>query len=183
MTKTERIAALIAKGTYKNEDKPWLEAMPDAAIEALSKGHEPVAAPPAPAPTPAPTAAAAAPAAIVQTMEQFLASAPAELREPLMAGHLANQARRTQLITSLKATGRNKFTDEQLASFTTDHLVNLADLAQVPTAQPAAPVNYALRGVAADPVQEAEPVPAPPSLVDAIRTAAGQPVLVHPSRA
>jgi hypothetical protein len=175
MDKNARIAALIAAGTYKDTDKPWLEAMPVEALEALSKGHTPAApAPaPAPAPVPAPAPAAPVPAALTggasqQTAEQFIAAAPEGIRETLMDGYRASQQRRAALITALKGTGRNKFTDEQLASFSTDHLQNLAELATVPVAT-LVPANYALRGVPQpEPVSE-DVIEAPPSLIAALQ--------------
>ena len=96
-----------------------------------------------------------------------------------MDGYRTSQARRTQLITALKANERNSFTDEQLAAFSTEYLTRLADLAAIPAVVPTfAPTNYALRGVPQpEPVAE-ETIEGPPSLVDNIRTAAGKPELV-----
>ncbi len=165
MDKNARIAALIAAGTYKDSDKPWLETMPVEALEALAKGHTPAA----PAPAPAPAPAALTGGATRQTAEQFIGTIDDPmLRESLMDGYRASQQRRAALITALKGTGRNKFTDEQLLAFSTDHLQNLAELATVPVAT-LVPANYALRGVPQpEPVSE-EVIEAPPSLITALQ--------------
>jgi hypothetical protein len=67
-----------------------------------------------------------------QTLEQFLAAAPPELRPVLEASLKMHSNRKAQLVGSIKANARNKFTDEQLNSFELPMLENLAEMAVVP---------------------------------------------------
>lgn len=67
----------------------------------------------------------------VQTMAEYLASAPLELRETLQEGMRLQKARKDDLISAIKANADNKFTDEVLAGFDTPTLDNIAALAKV----------------------------------------------------
>lgn len=182
MNRDERIAALITKGTYKDADKTWLTAMPDAAFDTLAKSHEaPPAATPPPAPAPAPATAAAAAAttppaniggASAQTAEQFFAAVGDPLlRESLQDGYRVSQERRAALITALKGTGRCQYSDEELSAKTLGELEKLSQLASVP-APAILTANFGGRGIPPASNKTTQTIDDPPSLTDAIRTAA-----------
>jgi hypothetical protein len=63
------------------------------------------------------------------TTAQWLAAMPKDMRESIEQGQRLLQKARTDLVTSIKANSRNKFTDEQLSSFDIPTLENLAALA------------------------------------------------------
>jgi len=132
-------------------------AMPDPTATATPQAT-PAATPPAPAPAPAPAAGGlqqqAAPSPPVapppepkkpQTVEEFLTSAPAEIRESLEAGLRMHKERKTSLVAGLKANARNKFTEAQLNAFDIQTLENLTELARVPDYSGQAPAVDALR--------------------------------------
>lgn len=163
MNREARVAALIASGKFKETDKTWLAQVPEEHFSTLegaqpsqpatppSTPATPPAAPQAPTTTPtAPATPAAEPAAnptamstSPQTADQFINSvADPDLRQSLREGMRMASERRQSLIASLKATGRNKFTDQQLAEKTTDELIMLTELAAVPP-----PVTFEGRGL------------------------------------
>lgn len=88
---------------------------------ALSAQTLPSGAPPV---APVVVAAAAAP-----TAEQYVANAPAEVREVLEFGLGMQRARRTDLVGRIKANSRNKFTDPELAKLSMTDLERIAALA------------------------------------------------------
>jgi hypothetical protein len=65
------------------------------------------------------------------TTEEYIASAPAEIREHLEAGLKLHRARRNALIDGLKANARCKFTEDQLRAKSIDELEVLIELAAV----------------------------------------------------
>jgi hypothetical protein len=69
------------------------------------------------------------PAPKVQSVDEFLATAPPEMRDSLREGMRLQAQRRESLITAVKANSANKFTDDQLTAFDTPTLENLATLA------------------------------------------------------
>jgi hypothetical protein len=166
MNKAERIAALIAAGTYKDSDKPWLEAMPEAAIETLATTQEKAAAgQPVSAPVSTPPSAAGE----VRTAQQFFDTiGDPQLKESMMESHRHLQERRSAIITSLKATGRCNYTEAELGAMSTQSLQNLASLASVPTPAASLIANFAARGVPAEQVNE-EVIEQPPSLIAALQ--------------
>jgi hypothetical protein len=85
------------------------------------------------APPAEPRTAAAAASAPPATFDQLLASASPEVREQLEQGRRILQASKDGIIAGLKASGRCKFTDDQLKAFSLDQLESLAALANVPT--------------------------------------------------
>jgi hypothetical protein len=68
-----------------------------------------------------------------QTLDQFINSAPPEMQEVMRQSLALHQARKTELVDSILATNRSKFTKEQLSAFSIDMLEGLASLAAVPT--------------------------------------------------
>jgi hypothetical protein len=149
MTKTERVNALIANkaGKFTENHRAWLESLTEEQLGLL----EPVAAPtPAPTPaTPAPTAnvapcpcaetpktpaTAAAPTTPSEpvTLEQYINSAPSELREVLQSGVRMNAERRTDLIAGIRANKENQFSEDELKGMSLQTLERMAKLARVP---------------------------------------------------
>lgn len=68
-----------------------------------------------------------------KTMQEFLASAPAEVRESIEDGLKLHQEKKDALIAGLKANKRNAFSDEELRAKKMDELVKLSRLAEVET--------------------------------------------------
>jgi hypothetical protein len=66
------------------------------------------------------------------TAEEYLAAAPAGVREALESGMRMHQAHKDTLITKLTSTNRCKFTADQLKAMDIPMLENLVDLAAVP---------------------------------------------------
>jgi hypothetical protein len=99
---------------------------PTPAAGAEATGNAPAA------PNAAPTVEASAAPVQEQTVEQFLASAPAGIREVLQSGMTMVDRQRTALITKIKANSKNKFSDDQLKGFDLGHLEALAELAEPP---------------------------------------------------
>jgi Uncharacterized protein conserved in bacteria (DUF2213) len=185
MTKAERIAALIASGRFKDADKVWLENTPDEGLTAFEATPAVAAAAPAapvvpvapavvPAAAPAaalPVAAAAAPAAPL-TVEAFVASAPAEIKDFLSAGLAAAQSKKTATIATIKASGRNDYTDVELNGMTQKDLDRLVKLSG--TVVPA--VDFSGRGApraaaAGTNTDDPDAPPPPPNLYAAVRAA------------
>jgi hypothetical protein len=160
MDKALRIKALIdgSKGRFTDVDKPWLEAVPEDRLKVLETEAPPVATP---------VANAAAPVKPEEpkplTLDQYVAAAPAEIREALTAGVKANAEKRQAVIKALKDTKRCTFTDEQLAAMSLEQLEQLRALAG--TAEP-----VTMDGViVTNRVAPATGVDAPPSLINTIR--------------
>lgn len=111
---------------------------------ATSGQADPAASTPAvESPTPAAAVTVETAAPKVLTTEEFLASAPPEVRASLQRTLAREQAQKTQLVGELKAHAGNKFTEDQLNSFSIEVLEGMAALAGV-KAQ-AAPVDYSGR--------------------------------------
>lgn len=74
-----------------------------------------------------------APAAPVapRTMSQYLSDMPEEMREVFTSGLKLHNQKKEGIIKTLKDSGRNKFTDDQLRGMSMDMLENLASLADV----------------------------------------------------
>jgi hypothetical protein len=62
-------------------------------------------------------------------VDEFLATAPPEMRESLREGMRLQQQRRDGLIAGIKLNSANTFTDEQLAAYDTQALEAIAALA------------------------------------------------------
>jgi hypothetical protein len=107
------------------------------------------AAPPVAASTPAPIPAAPQ---VPQTLEQFIASAPENLKGELAEALRVQSARKDVLISTLRATNRCDFSDDELRQMSLTQLESFAKLAGAtvqgtPSEVPAQPANFA--GVAA----------------------------------
>lgn len=125
VTKTEKIAALIANGSFVEADRAALEAFPDATIDRLS------APKPAVVPAPAPVVTNTAPAPV--TLEGYLATVPDGFREIVVNAlntHASKHAALVELVTNAPG---NKFSKDQLTGMKMDVLEGIAAL--LPTAQ------------------------------------------------
>ena len=69
---------------------------------------------------------------VQRTMSEYLADMPAEMQEVFQSGLRLHTQRKADLVTSIKASGRCKFSDDTLKSMGIDMLENLAELANVP---------------------------------------------------
>lgn len=67
------------------------------------------------------------------TTEEYINSAPAEIREVLQSSLSLHNSRKNTLIANLKSTGRCKMTDAFLKAQSLESLENLAELAAVPS--------------------------------------------------
>lgn len=184
-TKEERIKALLEhkKLGLTDASRQALEAMPDETLTALEQAAALTTEPKAAATEPkaeqpkaeqqtqaAPQAETKAAAQAPLTAEQFIAQAPVEIQESLREGMRAAAERRNGFIAALKASGRCKFTDEQLAAKSTTELEQLVELAGA--AKPDVQVAGVLPRAAGSGDEKKAP-PAPPSLIGSIRAARG----------
>ncbi len=132
MDKALRIKALIdgSKGRFTEADKPWLEAIPEERLNVLEQAPEKKEE----AKPPVEPVVEVKDEKKPQTADEYAAAAPPEVREVLQAGLKANKDKRTAIINTLKATGRNTFSDEQLGKFSLEELEQLQKLGAVPEA-------------------------------------------------
>jgi hypothetical protein len=186
-TMNERIAALIANGRFKEEDKTWLEKVPEARFEALEaaqpnppKPVEPPAPAPAPAPAPNPPAPAPKPAeesraaaAVPKTTEEYLATLPAAVAGPIRQGIRAAESRKAATIKALKDSGRCKFDDAALNAKDQDELDMLMDLAGVSTQPQSVDFGAGNAPRAAETKDKGRP-PAAPDFFEASRKASAK---------
>lgn len=154
----------------KSELVKFLETATDAQLEALSKAIET----PAPAVVPAPVAepvVASAPKA--KTEAEFLADAPAEIRETLEAGLRVGRATKAATIKTLKDSGRCSFSDEALNAKNQDELNQMVALAGI-TVAASAPVDFSGQALPRVPAAAgSNQAPAPADLNAAIKAARG----------
>jgi hypothetical protein len=81
----------------------------------------------------------------VQTVDQYLASAPPEIRRVLEGALSAEKTQRENLVKAIKANSANVFTDEDLAAMNVNQLGKLAALAGASTqVLNSAPTSFAL---------------------------------------
>lgn len=130
MDKEAFISSLIANQAtrFSEDDREFLDGLDEKVLEKM----EPVEA----APIEDPEAAGAPIVSIVNnaaptvpTVEEFLATAPADVRSVLNQGLALQKQQRMDLTKAIKSNSRNKFSDEQLAGFDLDQLFNMAELA------------------------------------------------------
>lgn len=149
----------------KEEAVKAIETATEAQLEALGKVFETPAAqvetPAAQVETPAVAAAAKTP-----TFAEVIAAASEADRDAFNTGKAAGEAKRAETIAALKATGRNAFSDQELASKSQAELDNLVKLAG------SAKTDFSAAG-AARVAEGSEAIPAAPSLTDAVRAARG----------
>lgn len=140
----DRVASLIANAasTYTAEDSDWLSELNETQLEKLEapyKANEGADKTTAPDKTNTTQADTYTPE---QKWEAFMNSAPAEFRAVINAGTRALDAKRTDLITKIKANAKNTFTDEELKGMPDVVLEKMASMA-TPEVKPA---NYGGQG-------------------------------------
>lgn len=169
MNKKELVDKLISNTitAWKEEDRTSLEAMDEGVLAKMVPVEN---ADPAPKPatkkdeeeaepkkTPATNAAV--------TPEQYLSNAPAGVREVLQDAMVTHSAKKAQLIATITANKKNKFTQDQLSAMSANELEAIAALAAGEEADPAPrPMNFggmAPVGNAAGAGEPEEPLEAP----------------------
>ena len=93
-----------------------------------------------------------------QTVQEYIASAPEGMREVLNSGIRANESRRAELTSQIKANSKNKFEDSILATFDLATLENLAALAVTD--------DYSTRGGPRYNEEDPDAIPAPEPVFD-----------------
>lgn len=88
------------------------------------------------------------------SVNEYISNAPTEMQEMLKSGLKMHTQRKTQIIQTLKDSGRCNFGDDYLQAQSLETLENLADLAAVPT--------YKGRAVPEPEVQSTDAVPSAP---------------------
>jgi hypothetical protein len=181
MNKEQVVNQLIANTSspWTEEDRESLMGMSEAKLAAIVGNSKPAGEPePAKAPEPAvvaPAQPAAAPKAPEQnaqpaapavnaepTVEQYIANAPAGMRDMLAAGLAAHNAEKAKLVAAITANKRNLFSAAQLNAKDLAELKALAMLAQEPKQQsPAVPSYLGMAEPAAVGNQAEEPLVAP----------------------
>jgi hypothetical protein len=123
------IMQVVPKGETMttNSATPASASAPEATASTPTP-ETPVVETPAPAPAPAAVTQAAKPL----TAQEFIDSAPAEIRDMLSSGLQLHTQRKATLIKALKDTGRCKFDDVKLNGMSVDDLQNLVDLSAAP---------------------------------------------------
>ncbi len=131
MNKEQMIAKLIANGQWSDGDKETLSALSEEALQQLVKAAE---AKPEPKAEEKPKAnekkeepKPVEPKPV--TLNDYIASAPAEVQEVLNQSLRIHKQTRDGMIAKIKANARNKFSDEQLEAMGLDALEAIAALA------------------------------------------------------
>jgi len=75
-----------------------------------------------------------------ETVEEYIAKAPASIQDMLRSGVQAHLAEKASLINQITANSRNPFTPEQLQAKGLDELKAIAQLAEVPATKPEVPL-------------------------------------------
>lgn len=152
-TKKEKVDFLIgnADSGWVEVDREHLDKTPDAALDkivanaevsiAAKKGAKDLK----PAPIPAPVVNSDPPPAVPakpQTPEEYIANAPAGVREVLMNSVSVYNAEKGRLVDAIVANKQNRFSKEFLMMKDITELQGLAALAAVPTQQTATLPSY-----------------------------------------
>lgn len=96
---------------------------------------------------------------IPQTLEEYISSAPGDMKEVLASGVRAFNSRKTELTSQIKANSKNKFSDEALATMDLATLENLAAIAT--------PDDYSARGgPRMNEAEDPNAIPLPPQVYD-----------------
>jgi hypothetical protein len=192
MDKAQRIAALVAKNpTLKAEDLQNVGDVVLAALEAQGQNPAPAQNPvnnppnqqpqqqPAPQPPAVPQqgqgqgqlqAATAQPQQ--PTLESLLAAADPSTREAFQAIKTAGANKKLETITALKASGRCKFSDDELSAKSQKELDTLVELAGLTAS---APVDFGGLGITRAAAAASQTgVPKPPDQIAAIKAAQGK---------
>ena len=167
MTKQELVNALVANEAtqYAEEDSEWLltlsedqlAKMDPKVVTAPATNAEPVVTPKEPE----------APAAVVEpvtnnrkpiTTEEYVAAAPAELRQVLNASLSMHRQRKEAMVNALLTNSRNKYSKQQLDAKDIDELENIVALSQTEVSYEGAGANLVNNSGADD------AIPAAPSI-------------------
>lgn len=188
MTKTERVAALIAnaKTPWKQENAAMLEGASEellASLEAQAAATVETPAATTTTETPAPAAttvtaqAATAETPAEPTLEALLAKASPDMRAAFAEIEAKAKAEKAGLIERLAKSGRSSFTPEQLQGKAVEELRALCALLPADP-KPKAAVSFAGLGLpkGGDQSQDDQAVPPAPDLTESIRAARGQAV-------
>lgn len=144
MNKQEMIAALIKEGRFSQDSAETLNLLPDGVVTGIHTLHvnskEVDALKTKVSQLEADKTSLTAEnttlktnSAKPKTTDEYLATLPPEVREQVSEGLKLNADRRKTLIDGLKANSRCPFSETELNGKTTDELVKLAKLADVPT--------------------------------------------------
>lgn len=154
MGKKEKVEAIIANTEWEEDDRDFLMKMDEKKLDRLlPKTNEAGSETPPENPeennpvaddkgTKTEETAAAPATNAAPTVEQFIANAPAEIREVLQDSLQTHAQRKASLIAEITANKKNIFTKEQLASMNANELTAIAALAKVEEKAPAAKPNF-----------------------------------------
>jgi hypothetical protein len=109
-----------AKDQPKTDDSKTTETKDPTTVDPSDPAQ------PATTTNPSPTSQSAAPKA--QSMDEYIANAPQEIREVLQSGVRIHQAQKDTAIKTLKESGRCKFSDDALKTMSLTDLENLVEL-------------------------------------------------------
>lgn len=176
MNKEQMIAALIANGTFEEEDADFLSSKSDEQIAKLhqnafppkkdeeemdEEGEEEM---PPKGKKPVKNEETEIASQEVMTVDEFIANAPAEMQDVLRSGVRAHNAQKENLIKVITANKANTFTKEVLINKSLDELQALAQLAAASLPKAEKPVSFAGLGEVtanADTGTKEEPLVAP----------------------
>ena len=127
MDKQKMVDNLIANGKWSEDDKPFLMGLEEDKLAKMEAPEVNVEAPEAPA---ANAEAPEAPEAPVLNAADYLANAPAEVRDVLQEALLTQASKKTELIGNITANKKNVFTNDQLSSMSVIELNAIAALAK-----------------------------------------------------
>jgi len=152
MDKKQKVDAVLAGNkSFVEGDRQWLESQTEEILGKLIpvkneevvvvtepevKGEKAPVTEPAPAQNEAP-----------KTAEEYLATAPAEVREVFQESLQALATNKAELVTKITANTRNTFTKDQLGVMSVNQLKAIAALAEVPAPE-AAPRQFNFGGMA-----------------------------------
>lgn len=142
--------------------QPFLESATDEQLDSMVSAPAPV--------EPAVAEPAVASAAKEVTLEDLLAKSSQEVRDAHASIRAAAQSKRETSIKTLKDSGRNTFTDAELAAKSQGELDALVALVGAPKTS----TDFSVNGARVPEASSSTEVPAPSDLGAAIRTARGQ---------
>ena len=179
MDKEKFVAELIANkaSQFEESDTEWLSGLEekqlekltpvagsgDAGVKALEEAEEKIKALQKKVDEATPIKAQKKEVPPPQTPEEYILGAPVAMREVLSAGLRANESRRVELTTQIKANSKNKFADTYLDVAPLEVLENLAALAVTD--------DYSTRGGPRYNEKDPNAIPAPAQVFDLTRKA------------
>lgn len=159
MKKDELIAALIAneKTNWTKDDVEFLSGLDEAQLVKMEpvENEEPPVEPAIPVEPVVPVAPAPAPEL---TADEYIANAPAGIRDMLASGIQAHEAQKAELVAVIVANESNTFTEENLKTKDLLELRAIANLAVKPDDKTKSPALYAAPSAPAANTHEEEPL-------------------------